>query len=241
MPRAHDRLCPHRGSPRFKRSPPLSSSYRNRLARITPQPDTPPAIGPEDFTTYTSLDPNGRFTITPQILTIAALDRDETARLFIDKGANYFGPTWQHTLKTVCDNSPGQTQGLSLAATWSISNTISDLYTWDVGNHQAITLHWYQDITTIHLYFRDWKSASYDWHTYGTSQIIFTAYPTLQRTSETNAQCRIYTDAARTILLDTLNISVTSGDRHRYLFAANSYDSGHADREFFGTCEDLQL
>jgi len=35
MSRPHDRYCPHQGSANLKRSPVISSSYRNRLNRIT--------------------------------------------------------------------------------------------------------------------------------------------------------------------------------------------------------------
>lgn len=44
MPRAHDRRCPHRGRPRFTRSPAISSSYRNRLLRPLPPPPPPPIV-----------------------------------------------------------------------------------------------------------------------------------------------------------------------------------------------------
>jgi len=47
MPRPHDKHCPHKGSPRFERSPITSSSYRNRLARAMPEREEPPPPPPE--------------------------------------------------------------------------------------------------------------------------------------------------------------------------------------------------
>lgn len=59
MARPHDRRCPHHGSPRFERSPVLSSSYRNRLARQMPQEEeAPPPPPPPDLIVSGTLTPD---------------------------------------------------------------------------------------------------------------------------------------------------------------------------------------
>ena len=53
MPRPHDRGCPHKGTPRFERSPVLSSSYRNRLNRPVEEEAPPPPPEPDYIVTGT--------------------------------------------------------------------------------------------------------------------------------------------------------------------------------------------
>lgn len=47
MAKPHDRTCPHKGSPRFERLPVISSHYRNRIGRQTPEYEPPPV--PPDY------------------------------------------------------------------------------------------------------------------------------------------------------------------------------------------------
>lgn len=59
MGRPHDRRCPHLASPRFERSPMLSSSYRNRLARQMPEEEEAPPPPPEpDLIVTGTLNPD---------------------------------------------------------------------------------------------------------------------------------------------------------------------------------------
>lgn len=63
---------------------------------------------------------------------------------------------------------------------------------------------------------------------------------TIERTSTTAIECRIYSDAARTTLLDTLSIALPSGRTYRYVFATNSHNSGTVYQASY-TVEDLDL
>lgn len=58
MGRPHDRRCPHLGSPNLKRSPVISSSYRNRLDRITITTVVPPPAFEADLEVKGTLTPD---------------------------------------------------------------------------------------------------------------------------------------------------------------------------------------
>jgi len=241
MPRPHDRVCPHLAAPRFERSPLLSSSYRNRLLR--PQPPPPPPPGPQlqDFTTYTEFDPDGCLTVAPTIITAVDLDRNNTAYLYKDFGIDHFNAAWQHELKTTCDYRLLKTAPWTLAGIWAVANTIEDQRAWQLATAEAISLYWRHDGSNILLVLRDWKTTHNDNHNYGNARVIFTSYPILERTSETALEARLYSDAARTVLTDTLAIAITSGDRHRYAFPMVSFDDTTGSQDYCGTSEELWI
>jgi len=195
----------------------------------------------QDFRTYTEVDPANRLTVDTEIITATNLTMDDHALVYRDKGLNHFGPTWEHKLKTTCDHTAGKTQNWGLAGTWAIANTIANMNPWVATNAEAITLYWQRQPPNITINLRDFRTGHTDTHDFGPAIAIVTTYPTIQRTSETNVRCRLYSDSARTILVDTLTIAITSGDRHRYIYGLVSYDNGNANQKFYGTSEHLLL
>lgn len=75
MARPHDRQCPHKASPRFERSPILSSSYRNRLRRPVEAEAPPPPPPP-----------------TPDLIVTGAITPDATGNYF--EGGILYGKPW---------------------------------------------------------------------------------------------------------------------------------------------------
>jgi len=240
MPRPHDRGCPHKGSPRFERGPILSSSYRNRLNRPI-QADPPWPTPYEDFTTYTEVDAAARLTVDTNAITCTHFTRDDYGLVYRDYGIDHFGPTWKHELKTTCDCTPGKTTLYGMTATWAIANTIADLKDWSTLNAEAIAIIWQRIDPNLILYLQDFNTNNNQTHDFGVANQLFTTYPTIERTSETAVECRLYSDAGRTLLIDTLHITTSGGIRHRYIYGTAGWDVGSAGHVFYGTSEYLVL
>ena len=186
----------------------------------------------ENYTTYDAdTDPNERFTVAAAKITITGLLNNEDAYVYADKGASHFGPTFTHDLET---KTTASVSGKFIA--WAVTNFIDDFNggCW-AGAGTGLGV-FYEQGTKLWLLNGDgnlsdsWASA-----TLGTLYYI-----TVERTSETAVVERIYTDAARTVLADTLAVSVTNGQRFQYVYGAQSWNSG-TDSSVSGYVENLDL
>ena len=187
----------------------------------------------ENFTTFdTTADPNSRFTITSSKIESRGLTDGEDAWWADDKGASHFGATFTHyftvTLKSTTSN------WIRIGA-WAVSNVVDDCEFWAQNDSEAVGVYLIE--RTNKIQFEDYESDSSDSYTYSGSGPW---YCSANRTSETAAELRIYSDAARTTLLDTLLVPVTSGRRFQYVFAAHSNNNGGSDT-FDLDIEDLDL
>jgi len=193
----------------------------------------------EDFTGYTEDDTPGRATVTANKIEIRDIDRDEQVLVYADKGVAHFGETWLHYVKETLINNTGV--GSQICMFWAVSNVIEGVQDWGTNNREAIGL-WIESNTR---YFRlqDYKTGSSD----NSAGVYLPSagtpvYPAIERTSETAVESRLYSDAARTVLEDTLAVSTTSGDRHRYVFGYVSHDqAGQTGRETDIDIENLDL
>ena len=50
----------------------------------------------------------------------------------------------------------------------------------------------------------------------------------MERTTATNVQLRLYSDSARSTLVDTLDVTVSSSRTYQYIFGATSYNDGYS-------------
>ncbi len=66
-------------------------------------------------------------------------------------------------------------------------------------------------------------------------------YCTIERTSVTAIELRIYSDSGRTTLIDTLTQSIPSEVSYRYIYSAMSTNSGHSGRIITFDSENLDL
>lgn len=193
----------------------------------------------EDFTTYTELDAGGdpgNLVVTQNKIDANGITKDEDSRVFADKGAAHFGATFEHKVKTVWQAVPGD--GWPFAACWALSNVVEDAGYWNTNNSQAVLVEWSGDAVQKYTMLRDEEDGEQDFYT---NSGYLTRYLTIQRTSETALECRIYSDAVRETLVDTLVVSLTNGRRYQYVFGFNSSDTNQAARVISIDVEDLDL
>lgn len=184
---------------------------------IRPGP-APPILTYQDFTTWVEVDPGADITIVADTITVDDLRRDHNSYVYLDMGVDYFGDFVHYLTARFTDVViPG------LMGFWGLSNgdhTIEDKSAAGVG----VSLHWTMDPAP------DAQWVLTDWDT-GESDVYIdsynaTRYLTIRR-SGTTLTCRIYSDAARTVLLDTLSI-VCAPTLYRYVEMIQSRDGDGA-------------
>ena len=155
----------------------------------------------ENYTTYTKVDPNGRFTLTTNKTAVSGMTRNEAAYVYDDKGIAHFCSTCEHKFDVIIisDVSFGQ------ATTWAVSNALNDRQT-QFNNSDECMLVFLQPASNI---FRLENIEAGTLDQAGVS-IGTQYYCTIERTSVTAIELRIYSDSGRTTLIDTLTQSIPS-------------------------------
>jgi len=193
----------------------------------------------EDLSAYTETDPYGHISKTASRVTVTDMGTYGDSRVSKDEGADFFGATFKHDFTFSYIDYYSDIGDAVKGTSWAVSNTLDDTYGWDSANNQALhAMIWGNALPGPALFVRNEESGASDYFNYGN---YHTLYYTAERTSETAFELRIYSDAARTTLLDTLTLAITTGRRYRYVFAANSYNSGDEDNKISFYTENLDL
>jgi RHS repeat-associated protein len=111
------------------------------------------------------------------------------------------------------------------AVVWAVSNEVDDAYAWDdVTPAQAVSATLVGG-ATAQLVLKNHETGTSD--SCSGLAVDTTYYATVERTAADTVELRLYSDAGRTTLVDTLVVDdVNSARTWRYLFAANSYNDG---------------
>lgn len=185
----------------------------------------------EDFTTYTEVDPNSDIAVTASRLTIDTMRRDVAAYVKKDYGAIYFR-NFKHDVATKLTAA----QILAGFSCWGVSNgsnTRKEMGDNDEGQDVRIG----HDGSALKLQVQDHETANKDDMSIS---LDTTYYLTITRV-DTSLTVAVYSDAARTTLLDTL--SITCGDaRYQYVFGVlSSAGAVYVASTASGWIEDLAL
>jgi len=178
----------------------------------------------EDFTTYTEDDTPARLTVTTSKVAASGLDGDEDCQVYSDKTAGHFGTTFEHLVTVTPQSETGA--GDPHHAVWAVSNTLSNRSVWQASLEQALFCGFRQDSDEIR--FMECEAGTTDIYDYLSDFNGITFYLTAERTGDTTATLKIYSDAARTTLLDTLLQNVPSGRSYRYIWGFNSNNAAAA-------------
>lgn len=192
-------------------------------------------LGLQDFTTYTEIDPGtDDFTVVSAIRITGLFKMNEADYIYKDLGAGYTNLTF-----TYCCRAKFTMGNDNLANAYFMSmteGTIGDRITWEGDDH--ISNRWYNrkfrlrcDIAAVIQ--QDESSFTVAWDTWYYFKTI--------RDGIGNIRTFIYSDAAMTILLDTLlctNDDLTTN--YRYQYAVSTQDSG-LNRTVNGQVESIKL
>lgn len=191
----------------------------------------------EDFTTYTEVDPNSRISIIASTITVTAITRDEDAFVYDDKTVGHFSEDLTHLITTNIDNSVSTGNVTS----WALTNDIDDSQGLIGGSKSFLEL--------LHVGGTSYILVEVDAGTPYTDSVVLTEgqtyYSTIERDESIGSfgqlTCEIYSDSGRTILVDTLLLSLHSKIDFRYVFAVMSYDDNQAARTTDLTVSNLDL
>jgi len=184
----------------------------------------------EDFDNYTEVDPTGAGKSSGHIQWGDPDDNhidftpacNEDAYLYLDKGANHFGD-FTH-LVTVQLNSVSDNFGRGIVYSLTV-DTVDDWYGLISNNKTAIGIRLRRESpVSYRLYLEEIYNGTF----YADSYVISLSTPyylTIDKAG-TALTCKIYSDAARTNLLDTLQLNLHADHKFRYVMPCNTYHSG---------------
>ena len=185
----------------------------------------------ENFTGYSETDPNGDITRTAARCTASTMRRDVNAHVGKSYGASHFGD-YDHDIDfriTACD-SKGEMVVWAVAssdASWAGLGAGQDCHVYDIGSANRLTLY-------------DKGNADND--VYASVALNTTYYLTNTRVKATPlTQCKIYSEAARTTLLDTLAITPETDDYEYALCCASMKSTWNPAATISGYSENLDL
>lgn len=193
----------------------------------------------EDFTTYTLLD-SGNDCITVNSATSLSIEGTTNDRysLHSDKGAAHFHGDFEHIVET-------SGSGTGVCAFWGLSNVVDavnphDTKALDDANNTFLYAAWIYS-GTLRIYLRECQSGSLATDLYISGAGTF--YCEIERDEDTGTYgtllCRIYSDSARTTLVDTLSLTLRAKDDFRTVYGAwSQYTSAGA---FSVTVDNLDL
>lgn len=178
------------------------------------------AITKEDYTTFTEVDPNSHLTVTAHHLDFDAYE-NEDCYLYKDYGADFFG---DFTHKVDVKGSAFD-QDWDWGYCWMLSNDIDDGGGLLEAKKTAVSVCLVRVAGTTGLflieYYNGWTYGDDDYYPI-TENTWY--YLTITKTG-TALTCKIYSDSARTILLDTLSRTLQADHKFRYLFGCNNYNT----------------
>jgi hypothetical protein len=186
---------------------------------ITPSPGAAIATGvepavaaEEDLTTYTEVDPNSRITVTAPKSTFAFLKTDETAYVNEDFGVDNFG---NFEIRANIKATYHDQESFSLML--GLSNTLDDTFGWGDG----VKVEFTRNVSNEIILTLEEIGGSFDEYEAALSTDY---YVTFKRVG-TTITLEIYSDAARTTLLDTLSI-IGATTEYRYFYVTSSSNRG---------------
>ena len=181
-------------------------------------------MGYEDFTTYTEVDPNSHISLTStNINHIAWLNED--AYVYYDYGVAAFGDLY-HEIEAMYVNNFGGS-GYRKSFFWGLTNEVNDgKYFFDNDKDCIFASYTRRTNGTemFHLQAQD-GSTYYDDY-YESPDLDVWYYFTIERNGST-ATLKIYSDSARTVLVDTLTITCPT-TKFRYIYACNTWNRAYS-------------
>ena len=165
-------------------------------------------------------DPNNDLTITSSRVTFDTEARNIDAYFYRDLGVNHFDGDFEH-LAAVQVNGGASGE----VAFWVVSDVIDDFHGMEGSGYALVCLGY--NVSYIYISEIRYSAVYYDGYNFGQGT---PAYLTIERDEAAGANgtlyCYIYSDSARTNLVDTLSLTLHEKRDYRYLFTNCSYNSG---------------
>ena len=196
----------------------------------------------QDLTTYAEVDPNNRFTVTAPKVDISGLTVNEDAYVYKDFGVDSIDGNFEY-LATLTVTS------ISAVNTWyaalTVANAVDDLRGMLLGNDEALSILIGKNSAGVNLInLWDFFNGSIAQDFYSGFSLSVPYYVKYKRDVNVGANGTaylfIYSDANRTVLVDTLTVALQSDNDFRYFYATQSWNAGRADT-ISGSVENIDL
>lgn len=186
----------------------------------------------EDFTTYTEVDQHGDITVTAPKCEVNTMRRDATSWVCKDRGASHFG-NFDHLITARLIASDLE----AMSGIWGLSNGDHTYEDKGVAN-SGLMAYFDRAVATgnYRLIMYDFSVPDYDIYQVALNT---TYYLTISR-SATTATCLVYSDAERTDLLATLEVTCSAA-AYQYIESIQSRDRATGSADCTCWCEDLDL
>ena len=143
--------------------------------------------------------------------------------------ANYFGDTWHHDFEWKVTSTSG---GWTALGGNAVTNHIDDHHAWLTDDDQAIAFRVFRNATGPQGYLQLNGCEDNVGDTYNPGETTGVQYYiSMEKTSTTAVELRIYSDSSRTTLLDTLSLTSLTNRQHQYHVATNSINDGNSARD----------
>jgi len=183
----------------------------------------------ENFSTYTEVDDSNRLSVSASQALAVDVDHDIDVYLYKDFGANYFDALdvdFELYISSNCVNSGDAGPGFS--------NTVDDVNAWE---STSVWVGGQGNGTYSIMLLRD--GAASDSYTCSANTLY---YCTLVRAAGNNSiSCLVYSNSARTTLLDTLTVVGFGTAKWRYCYGFANRNIGTAGQDFDGYVQNLDL
>lgn len=178
----------------------------------------------EDFTTYVETDPLGHLSITASTITGTGITLDEDTYCHYDKGVGHFSGDFTHLITTNVTNVSGG----SACASWALTNDIDDV----IGLIGASKSFLRLQHNSGNTYILTETVLGTQYSDSGTLTDGQTYYNTIERDESIGTYgqltCKIYSDSDRTVLVDTLLVTLHVKLDLQYIFGLLSVDNNNA-------------
>jgi len=189
-------------------------------------------ISIEDLTTYTEEDDNTKLTVSATKALAADVDQDEDVWLYRDMGAGFFdGLDIDFEIYVAATSLDDGRGGMA------ITNTVGDMTEFASTD---ITVYASEGAgPAYYIKLMRGNSVATDSYTCSAGTIY---YCTLERVAgQDDVYLKIYSDAARTTLVDTLTVAGFSTTTYRYVFGFVNNNSAAGNKDFDGYVQNLNL
>ncbi|KKL80643.1 hypothetical protein LCGC14_2002710 [marine sediment metagenome] len=194
----------------------------------------------ENFNTFSETDPNSLITRTSSRVSWEDLTRNEDAFVFLDKGVAFFAGSFVHRL--TFSITAGDASSSLFSALWLVANAADSYDTVRAGDALALLFFFSGATPNIRLVESDGGSQAESAQFNITLGVTY--HLTITRDEDTGANgtltCAIYSDAARTNLLDTLTRTLGVKNDFRYVYPLSSFNATNANKHT-GFTQDLDI
>ncbi len=173
-------------------------------------------------------------TVGTNYINIVNLDTNEDRYYYKDYGQHYFDLQFKHELNF----SISSTATDDYCCIWAVSNVIKNIRDQEVANDPCIFL--------LSKSNGNSPTLALEADAYSSSDNEITLSPNTKyflRIRRNNAvvTLSVYSNEARTTLVDSVYITLTNWNNYRYLYGMSSYNTGAAGKDWNGTISKLDL